>query len=142
MKRIFVVDWILLAVFILTAFTGLELHAAGHGGSHELWHNWAVFHIIASILFVIATLFHVQTHWGWYKGWVKHGLGKKSRVTVIVSVLFVILSATGLILVGIEGANSFIGLWHYKIGIVSSLLFLGHIIKRARILKRSLQKGL
>ena len=142
MKRIFVVDWILLAVFILTAFTGLELHAAGHGGSHELWHNWAVFHIIASILFVIATLFHVQTHWGWYKGWVKHGLGKKSRVTVIVSILFVILLVTGLILLGVDGANPSIGLWNYKIGIVSSLLVLGHIIKRTRVLKRSLQKGL
>ncbi len=142
MKLRFVVDWILVAVFIWTAFTGLELHAAGHGGSHELWHNWAVFHIIASILFVIATLFHVQTHWGWYKGWVKHGLGKKSRVTVIVSILFVILLVTGLILLGVDGANPSIGLWHYKIGIVSSLLFLGHIIKRTRVLKRSLQKGL
>ena len=142
MNRIFVVACICLAVFILTAFTGLELHAAGHGGSHELWHNWAVFHIIASILFVIATLFHVQTHWGWYKGWVKHGLGKKSRVTVIVSILFVILLVTGLILLGVDGANPSIGLWHYKIGIVSSLLFLGHIIKRTRVLKRSLQKGL
>lgn len=142
MKRIFAIDWMLLLVFILTASTGWELHVVGHGGNHELWHNWAVFHVIASILFVIATLFHVQTHWGWYKGWIKNGFGKRSRVTVIVSVLFVILSATGLILLGVDGANSSIGLWHYKIGIVSSLLFLGHIIKRARILKRSLQKGL
>ena len=140
MNRIFIIDWILLVVFILTVFTGLKLHVAGHGSNHELWHNWAVFHIITSILFVTTVFFHIQTHWGWYKGWMKHGLGKRSRVTAIVSVLFVILSVTGLVLLGTDGANSAIGLWHYKIGIASSLLFLGHIIKRVPILKRSLQK--
>lgn len=142
MKRIFVIDWMLLVVSILTVFTGLGLHIAGHGGNHELWHNWAVFHIITSILFVITVFFHIQTHWGWYKGWMKHGLVKKSRVTVIVSVLFIILSITGLVLLGVDGANSGIGLWHYKIGIVSSLLFLGHVIKRIPILKRSLKQSI
>ena len=127
---------------MLAAFTCLVLHAAGIGCKHKLLHKWAVYHIIASSLFVVASLVHVQTHWGWYKGWVKLGLGKKSRVTVIVSILFVILLVTGLILLGVDGANPSIGLWHYKIGIVSSLLFLGHIIKRTRVLKRSLQKGL
>lgn len=78
MKRIFFIDWMLLVVSIPTVFTGLGLHIAGHGSNHELWHNWAVFHIITSILFVITVFFHIQKHWGWYKGWMKHGLGKKT----------------------------------------------------------------
>lgn len=52
MKRIFVIDWMLLLVFILTACTGFGLHMVGYGGNHELWHNWAVFHIASSLLFL------------------------------------------------------------------------------------------
>lgn len=67
MKRIFVIDWMLLLVFILTACTGFGLHMVGYGGNHELWHNWAVFHIVASILFVIAVLYHIRMHWAGIK---------------------------------------------------------------------------
>ena len=45
MKRIFVIDWILIVVFIMSAISGFGLHVAGHGGTHEVWHNWAVFHV-------------------------------------------------------------------------------------------------
>ena len=71
MKRIFVIDWILIFVFILSAISGFGLHRAGHGSSHELWHNWAVFHILGSVLFLVAIIFHVTTHRGWYKGIIK-----------------------------------------------------------------------
>lgn len=53
MKKIFVIDWTLIPVFVLSAFSGIQLHVAGHGTSHEVWHHWAVFHIIASILFLM-----------------------------------------------------------------------------------------
>ena len=51
MKKIFVIDWILIPVFILSAYTGIELHIAGHGNDHDTWHNWAVSHVIMSMLF-------------------------------------------------------------------------------------------
>lgn len=139
MKKIFIIDWTLIPVFVLCAFSGIQLHVAGHGASHEVWHNWAVFHIITSILFLIAVILHVQTHWGWYKSLVKSGLGKKSKATVVVTLFFVVLAVSGLILLGVEGANSGIGLWHYRIGLVASVLFLEHIIRRLPMLRKTIQ---
>ena len=49
MKRIFVIDWILIVVFIVSAISGVGLHIAGHGNSHEVWHNWAVFHVLGIV---------------------------------------------------------------------------------------------
>lgn len=48
MKKIFVIDWSLVFVFVLSVFSGIGLHIVGHGNNHELWHNWAVFHVLIS----------------------------------------------------------------------------------------------
>ena len=138
MKRIFVIDWILIVVFIVSAISGFGLHVAGHGSSHEIWHNWAVFHVLGSILFLIVVIFHVATHLEWYKGIIKKGIGSKSKVTAILSVIFLLLSVTGLALLGINGANSLLGLWHYKIGVITIVIALGHVIKRLPVFRKSL----
>lgn len=54
MKKILVVDWILVFTFILSAGSGVMLHIAGHYYDHETWHNWAVSHILTTSLFLIA----------------------------------------------------------------------------------------
>lgn len=138
MKRIFVIDWILIVVFIVSAISGFGLHVAGHGSSHEIWHNWAVFHVLGSILFLIVVIFHVATHLEWYKGIIKKGIGRKSKVTAVLSVIFLLLSVTGLALLGINGANSLLGLWHYKIGVITIVIALGHVIKRLPVFRKSL----
>lgn len=138
MKRIFVIDWILIVVFIVSAISGFGLHVAVHGSSHKIWHNWAVFHVLGSILFLIAAIFHVATHLEWYKGIIKKGIGSKSKVTAILSVIFLLLSVTGLALLGINGANSLLGLWHYKIGVITIVVALGHVIKRLPVFRKSL----
>ena len=138
MKRIFVIDWILIVVFIMSAISGFGLHVAGHGGTHEVWHNWAVFHVLGSILFLIVVIFHVATHLEWYKGIIKKGIGSKSKVTAILSVIFLLLSVTGLARLGINGANSLLGLWHYKIGVITIVIALGHVIKRLPVFRKSL----
>lgn len=139
MKRIFVIDWILIVVFIASAISGFGLHVVGHGSSHEIWHNWAVFHVLSSVLFLVAIIFHVTTHWGWYKGIIKKGIGRKSKVTAVLSIVFLLLSVTGIILLGVSGANSPLGLWHYKIGIITTVIALGHIIRRLPVLRKSLK---
>lgn len=139
MKKIFVIDWILVFVFVLSAFSGIGLHIAGHGNRHELWHNWPVFHVLSSLLFLITVIFHITTHWGWYKGAIKNGLGKKSKITVVLSVVFLLVSVTGIILLGVNGENSDIGLLHYKIGISTIILCIGHILKRTHLLRKSLK---
>ena len=136
MKAIFVIDWVLIPTFILSAFTGIGLHIAGHGSSHEVWYNWAVAHILFSLLFTVVVVGHIKTHWGWYKSLIRNGRGRKSRVTVMVSVLFVIVALTGYILLGVSGGNSGIGLWHYRIGLLSILLFGGHIVRRIPMLTK------
>lgn len=138
MKRIFVIDWILIVVFIVSAISGFGLHVAGHGGSHEIWHDWAVFHVLSSVLFLVTIIFHVATHRGWYKRVIKKGIDRKSKVTAVLSVIFLLLSVTGLALLGINGANSPLGLWHYKIGIITTVIAVGHVIKRLPVLRKSL----
>lgn len=140
MKKIFVIDWSLIPMFILSAYTGIELHIVGHQNNHEIWHNWAVFHVVISLLFFIVGIFHVTTHWGWYKVLMNRGIGKKSKITLMLSVGFVFVAVTGIILLCIDGANSNIGLWHYKIGILMGLISIGHILKRIPILRKSLKK--
>lgn len=132
MKKIFVIDWILFFAFILSAFSGIELHIAGHGSEHEIWHNWAVSHVLTSLFFSIFAILHIVTHWSWYKGIIRNGIGRKSRVTVILSAVFVSVSITRIALLGIDGANSLMGQWHYRIGIVTIILSVGHVLKRIR----------
>ncbi len=138
MKKIFVINWTLILLFILSAFSRIGLHLAGHIGNHSLWHNWAVFHVIASVLFLATTIFHIKTHWGWYKG-IRKGIGNRSKITAILSILFLLATVTGIILLGVDGANSSIGLFHYKIGIVTIIISALHILKRAGILHKSLK---
>lgn len=139
MKKIFVIDWILVFVFALSAFSGIGLHIAGQDDNHEVWHNWAVAHVVTSFLFFMAVVFHIATHWGWYKGTFRNGIGKKSKITAVLSVLFLLVSATGFILLGVSGENSDIGLWHYRIGIAATILSVGHILKRKHTLRKSLK---
>lgn len=139
MKKIFVIDWILVFVFVLSAFSGTGLHIAGHDNNHELWHNWAVFHVLTSFLFFVAAIFHITTHWGWYKGLIKNGLSRNSKITVVMSVVFLFVSVTGIVLLGVNGANSDIGLLHYKMGIATIILCIWHILKRICLLCKSLK---
>ena len=121
MKKIFVIDRTLVILFILTAVSGFGLHIAGHGAEHSIWHNWAVFHVV-------------------YRSVISSGIGRKSRVTAVLSLIFFIVSLTGLVLLGVSGANTEMGLWHYVSGIVFTVLSAGHIIKRIPLLRKSFGK--
>lgn len=139
MKKIFIIDWSLVFIFVLSTFSGIRLHIAGHGNNYEVWHNWAVFHVLTSCLFFVAAIFHITTHWGWYKGIIKNAFGKKSKITAVLSFVFFLVSVTGIILLGVNGANSYLGLLHYKIGLVVIVLCIGHILKRIPLLRKSLK---
>ena len=139
MNRIFIIDWCLIPLFLLAVFTGIELHISAHGNSHELWHTWALAHIIASFLFTVFVVTHVKTHWSWYKSLLKNGLGRKSHVTVAVSFVFIILAMTGYALLGVNDSWSGLGMWHYRIGLLALALFGGHIIKRIPVLRKTIK---
>lgn len=138
-KIIYLTDAALVPVFALTLYTGIELHIAGHGTDHRTWHNWAVFHTIAGALFFLAAAVHVKSHWAWYKGLKNKGLKNKSKIVAVLSVLFAIVAVSGvLLLLCIDGAGSHVGLWHYKIGLITGFFAVLHIIKRIRLLYKGI----
>lgn len=137
MKRIFMIDWGLLPSFILSVYTGIELHVAGHGNNHEICHDWAIFHVIVSLLLLILIVLHIITHRNWYKGIARRGVGKKNKVTLCLSIVFALVVITGFILLGVDGANTTMGLWHYKTGILMGVLSICHILKRFSVLYKT-----
>lgn len=140
-KTLFLTDLLLLITFVPSSATGFILHWAGHQSSHELWHNWAVAHVISTLLLTILVAIHIYGHWGWYKSLFKGGIKNKSRVTIVVSILFVVLTISGTFAFTVpEGPNSHIGIVHYIIGIISTIFFVGHIVKRHKILFKGLLK--
>ncbi|NDV78291.1 hypothetical protein D0T57_04820 [Dysgonomonas sp. 511] len=140
-KSVFIVDLILIPIFILVTYSGLKLHIAGDVGNHDIWSSWAHFHIIVSIISLIAGWLHIKAHWGWYKGLLKKGLAKKSKVTVALSILFLALVITGIILVLFaDGGNSATGLWHYRLGLIMVILLIVHFVTRFSLLKKGLTR--
>ena len=137
MKKIFKIDWCLILVFVITACTGFGLHIARHLSNHEGCYPWALSHTLASFLFVILIILHIQGHWGWYKSFITKGIGKKSKVTVWLSFIFLITSISGIILLGVCCRQSNIGLWHYWLGIILTIIGLGHFIKRVSTLRKN-----
>lgn len=140
LNRLFVTDLVLLVFFVLTGVSGFGMHASSHFGSHSVWHNWAVAHILATLGFVTAVALHVYMHWGWYKSLLNKPFGKKSKLTVVVTLLFVVLVVSGLLALIIpDGPLSHIGIFHYYVGIISLAIFAIHILLRLKILLKGLR---
>lgn len=134
--KILLIDWYLLPLSVLSFFTGLELHLAGHGDSHEIWQNWAIAHIVTSLLFLVAGVYHINTHGKWYRFLLKERTEREKQTTIAISIVFAATVITGMCLLVIENANSGIGLWHYKIGLLMGLVAVIHIVKRKTALLR------
>ena len=84
---------------------------------------------------------HVYGHLNWYKSLFQKGLGNKSRVTIFLSLLMLATIITGnIVLFRHQGPNSHFGLWHYIIGILFTVIAIGHFLKRFKILRNGLSK--
>ena len=92
MKRTFVINWILIDLFIVSVISWFRPHVTGRGNSHEIWHNLAMFHVLGSVLFPVAIIFHMATHWDWYKGIIKKWNRQKNKATAVLSIIFLLLS--------------------------------------------------
>ena len=128
-------DLLLIPVSIASVITGFGLHVAGKDTPHEVWEQWAAAHVVATVLFIILGIYHVWHHWAWYKSLFSKGLGKKSRVTLLLTIAFLFLVVTGIVLiVAIDGPNSTTGHLHYLFGLLLTILSLWHIVKRWKVL--------
>ena len=140
-KSIAITDLLLIPVFLASGITGIGLHVAGHRSSHEVWENWATAHVIASALMLLLVIYHVYSHWAWYKSWIRNGRGKKSGVTMALTLAFLFLVVTGIILLAvITGPNSGVGISHLAVGVLLIILSVIHILKRIKALTRMLKK--
>lgn len=110
----------LLLSFLASAFSGVALHITGHSTTHEYWHIWSAIHILTSLLFLVYAIRHIWMH---RRGWHFNFL----------SILFLVLLLTGIILLAfIDGANSSVGMWHYRLGLVFIISTFVHVIRRIR----------
>lgn len=141
MKNFFFIDWILIPCFLLTAITGVGTHVAGHGTSHSLWEIWAWTHSLFGLMFAVFAAWHVKMHISWYKLLLKSKSTKNRGTTAILTIIAVVVTLTGGAMFLVSGAHSGIGLWHYQIGILFSLIALWHIIKRLPILRKTLKNN-
>ncbi len=140
MPRIFVIDWLLVPVFLSVLYSGLGLHLAGHAGDHGVWHDWAAVHVVLGTAMLGLVGMHVRAHRSWYKGLFAGRPGRRNRVTVLLSGLFAAAVVSGAWLLGVDGANSDAGLIHYIVGVAMSAAALWHLAGRMKILIRSLKK--
>ena len=97
-KFIYLTDLLLVPLFVLTVWTGIELHVAGHGSDHAVWHHWALFHTVVGLLFMAAGAIHVKSHWGWYKGLKTLKRRDKRKMVLLFSVVFLLVVVSGLAL--------------------------------------------
>ena len=130
-----ITELLLIPAFIATAITGVGFYFAGFDTPHEVWEQWATAHTISGELMAVFAILHVYQHWAWYKSLFAHGIGKKSLVTLRITLVFLILFITGLLLIiVINGPNSWMGICHFWIGLALILLSLWHIIVRWKAL--------
>ena len=130
-RFIYFTDLMLLLVFILSFYTGVELHIAGQGVDHESWHIWAIFHTNASLLFMILGIIHVKSHWAWYKGLRTVGCKGKRKAVLLLSIVFLLAVVSGILLACfVDGANLWLGWWSYGVGILGSVWGVHNVWKR------------
>lgn len=142
-KPLFVADLLMALLGVASAYTGVEIHYAGHFQEHSAWHGWSVVHVVINVAWLIVCFLHCKHHWAWYKSLFKGmpSCSRKSKITLIVNFLFAATAFTGIgLLLFAEGQGTHLGLHHYVIGIALTALCLGHFIKRFSILRKGLRR--
>ena len=119
---------------LLTILSGIGLHIAGHGGNHHVWEIWAVIHSVIAVSFTVLLAYHIHTHWAWFKHIRQVTINRKWFITTMLTVVFILTVFSGIALLAIWGANTHVGLLHYKTGIGLALLMLIHGVKRIPII--------
>lgn len=133
-KKLFITAITLAFVSPLTFVSGIMLHAAGHGIVNE--RLWLIIHLTVSLVFLVCSIIHVFHHLKWYKTLAK-GIGQHNKITICLSVLYVFVILTGLFLIIQKGQSpSHLGIFHYQMGILFTILGLWHFIKRFHVLKK------
>jgi hypothetical protein len=140
-KGILFTDIILAIFFILVFWSGLALHMTRHHVFLFDWTNSAFtyIHIICSLFFLALMLLHIIAHLNWFKGLLKKGLKNRSKITILISLLFFSSITTGLFALFTD--NSSIGLHHYKLSLLMMPFVLIHIMTRTPSIIKMIRKN-
>jgi NAD-dependent dihydropyrimidine dehydrogenase PreA subunit len=61
------------------------------------YQNWSTIHKFSIVLFSLLIIYHIYTHWKWYKSIIRKHLVSKNIQVITLSVLFLFVACTGLI---------------------------------------------
>ncbi len=108
--------------------------------------DWATLHRYTNVFFSLLMIYHIYTHWKWYKEVVvKHLIGKNIQITAL-SILFLLVALTGFIpwLIDLSGSTGdlrilFIEL-HDKLALILIIYFILHIIKKTKWYMKAYKK--
>lgn len=126
----FYIEQLLPVAFIALALTGIGLHIVGHN-NNEVCHHWKIAHISASSFWLLSVTAHIKHHIRWYKTLTSKGITSKQWITSFLSILFLITSVTGIMLiVSVKNEYASIVLLHYKLGVLMLIFSLIHSLYR------------
>ncbi|MDE5837579.1 MAG: hypothetical protein K2H39_00850 [Paramuribaculum sp.] len=131
------VDFCAMALLLTAIITGMILHRqVNHLFIYNNIFLWTT-HEIVGLLLLADLIAHSVQHGKWFTNYEKIPVSRK-RVTTILIIVGALLMISGLILM--FGSHShFISILHYVCGIIFTILAIGHVAKRLKIL-RSLMK--
>jgi hypothetical protein len=100
--------------------------------------NWSATHKFAIVIFSFLMIYHFYVHLKWYKVVITKHLINKNRQVIILSVLFLLVAATGLVpwFIDLSGSTSILRLLfieiHDKIALILLVYLILHFIKRKK----------
>jgi hypothetical protein len=99
---------------------------------------WSDIHKYVIVFFSLLMLYHTYVHWKWYKGVVTKRLISKNRQIILLSVLFILVAATGFIpwFIDLSGSTSILRMFfieiHDKITFILIFFLFLHIVKKTK----------
>jgi hypothetical protein len=133
---------------ILTGFViQLKYHMDRLSPVVETWglayNSWSLLHKLSIVALSLLMLFHVISHWKWYKTIITRKLIARNKQTLILSVIFVLTAVTGYAawFAGLAngGASSGAALFrkafieiHDKIAIILTIYIILHVVKQMK----------
>ncbi len=145
--NILIINSGLLLSGLVMIFSGLliqaEYHMEGHGEIDTekivigfIYSAWSAIHKTSAIIVLSLMAFHILQHWSWFKSILKKRLFRKNRQVLILTIVFIIVTITGLIPWGIKLSSgneairkAYIEI-HDKIALVLFVYLILHISKR------------
>lgn len=130
-----VVDVVAMVCVIAAIVSGFVLHKEVHH-LYYIYDNcglWSVHETVGLMLVAILVL-HGMQHPQWFRNYRKIPV-KRKRITTIFLCVGVILVVSGVVLM-CGSRSEEVSIFHYVLGVVFTLLAVGHVCKRWRIFKR------